>query len=192
MEATRCLREEHQVILRVLDCFDIVLRGSRDTGKVTTEVYQPFVEFFRGFADKCHHCKEEDRLFPRMEERGIPREGGPIGVMLYEHQQGRMHVRTIAEHLDAADRGDRSAAQTVLEHGREYLDLLRGHIDKEDQCLFGMAEQVIQGADLTALTQAYSDAESESDYRDTFARCRTIADQLADTYNVPRPQPAQA
>ena len=192
MEATRCLREEHQVILRVLDCFDITLRRSRDTGEVTREVYEPFVEFFRGFADKYHHCKEEDRLFPRMEQRGIPREGGPIGVMLYEHQQGRMHVRTIFENLEAADRGNKDAIQTILEHGQEYLDLLRSHIDKEDHCLFGMAEQVIKGADLADLTQAYDDAESGSDYRETVTRCQAIADDLAKAYNIPKPQPAQA
>ena len=190
MEATKCLRDEHQVILRVLDCLEIALRRSHETGQVKRDVYGPFVEFFRGFADKCHHCKEEDRLFPRMEQSGIPREGGPIGVMVSEHQQGRLHVRTIAENLDAADRGEQTAMQTVLEHGDQYLNLLRSHIDKEDHCLFGMAEQVVRDADLTALVQAYRDAESETDYRDTFSRCRAIAEQLADTYNVPKPQPA--
>ena len=186
MDATKCLRDEHQVILRVLDCFEIALRGAGDTGKATKEVFGPFVEFFRGFADKCHHCKEEDRLFPCMEKKGIPREGGPIGVMLSEHQQGRMHVRTIAEHLDAADGGGEGATATILEHGRKYLDLLRQHIDKEDHCLFGMAEQVVRGDDLTDLTRAYGEAESEGDYQDTFTRCRAIADELAEAYNLPK------
>lgn len=190
MEATKCLRDEHQVILRVLDCLEIALQRSAETDQIKREVYGPFVEFFRGFADRCHHCKEEDRLFPRMEKGGIPREGGPIGVMLYEHQQGRMHVRTIAENLDAADRGEKAATRTVLDHCQQYLDLLRNHIGKEDHCLFGMAEQVVRGADLTDLVQAYRDAESESEYRDTFSRCRAIADQLTDSYDVPRPEPA--
>jgi hemerythrin-like domain-containing protein len=190
VDATRCLRDEHQVILRVLDCFEIALRRSQDSGQVTRQIYSPFVEFFRGFADKCHHCKEEDRLFPRMEKKGIPREGGPIGVMLYEHQQARMHVRAIAEHLDAADRGERAAIRKVLDHGDEFLELLRAHISKEDHCLFGMADQVVQGADLTALVRAYGDAESRSDYRETFSRCRVIADELTVMYKVPKPQTA--
>ncbi len=93
MEATRCLRDEHQVILRVLDRFEIALALSEESGEVPRATYQPFLEFFRGFADLCHHCKEEDRLFPVLEKNGVPREGGPIGVMLYEHQLGRWWPR---------------------------------------------------------------------------------------------------
>jgi hypothetical protein len=53
--------------------------------------------FFRNFADRCHHSKEEDELFPKMVEHGIPKEGGPIGVMLMEHDQGRAFVRGMSE-----------------------------------------------------------------------------------------------
>jgi len=182
MEATKCLREEHQVILRVLDCFEVVLRRSDESGATAREDYEPFVDFFRGFADKCHHCKEEDRLFPVLEKLGVPREGGPIGVMLEEHRQGRSHVGAIAENLGPADAGDKEAVQAVLEHGKAFLELLRRHIDKEDRILFGMADQVTQGEALAGLLQAYRDAESEPDYRDTYGRCRKIADRLAETW----------
>jgi hypothetical protein len=119
------------VILKVLDCFDIALQRARTSGAVSREVFEPFVDFFRGFADKCHHCKEEDRLFPCLEEKGIPREGGPIGVMLLEHQQGRQRVRTIADELESADAGDAVAIEAVLDQGQKFLELLRGHIDKK-------------------------------------------------------------
>ncbi|MHC4428287.1 MAG: hemerythrin domain-containing protein, partial [Planctomycetota bacterium] len=184
MDATRCLRDEHQVILMVLECFEIALRQARESGKVSREVFEPFVEFFRGFADRCHHCKEEDRLFPCLERKGIPREQGPIGVMIYEHQQARKHVRTIAEHLDDAGAGDPAAIDVVLGQGRAFLLLLRAHIDKEDHCLFGMADGVIHGEDLVTLTGAYRSAESEPEYRATFSRCRELAERLAETYDV--------
>ncbi len=187
MKATQCLRDEHQVILRVIDCFEIALQQARDSGKIKRVVFEPFVEFFRGFADKCHHCKEEDRLFPVMEKNGVPRDGGPIGVMLLEHEQGRLHVRTIAENLDAADRGDDDAIATIFQHGDDYIELLRNHIDKEDHCLFGMAEQAVQGADLSTLCEAYSDAEAEPAYRGTFTACTRIADELTSTYKVCKP-----
>ncbi len=184
MEATRRLRDEHQVILKVLDCFEIALRAARESQTVTRAVFEPFVEFFRGFADRCHHCKEEDCLFPCMESKGVPCEGGPIAVMLYEHQQARRHVSTIAERLGAAAAGDSTAVRTVLEHGQEFLELLRAHIDKEDHCLFAMADQLIQGAGLSDLSQAYRDAEGEPGYCDRFSRCRAIADRLVETYDA--------
>ena len=189
MDATRCLREEHQLILKVLDCLELALRDAKESRRVSRDTFEPFVEFFQGFADRCHHCKEEDRLFPCMEQRGIPRDGGPIGVMLHEHELGRMHVRTIAAHLDAADRGDASAAGTVLEHGDTYLTLLRNHIEKEDHCLFGMADQLITGHDLVKLTGAYGEAEDETGYADTVSRCRAVAARLIEKYGVPTVSP---
>jgi hemerythrin-like domain-containing protein len=175
------------VILKVLDCFDLALQQGRTSGTASRETFEPFVEFFRGFADKCHHCKEEDRLFPRMEEKGIPREGGPIGVMLLEHQQGRQHVRAIAEELEAADSGDAVSIERVLEQGQKYLELLRGHIFKEDNVLFNMADQLIQGGDLSQLTESYDAAETEPDYQSTLGSCRAIADHLVQTYGAQKP-----
>lgn len=187
MKATQCLRDEHQVILQVIDCFEIALQQARDSGEIKRVVFEPFVEFFRGFADKCHHCKEEDRLFPVMEKNGVPRDGGPIGVMLFEHEQGRLHVRAMAENLEAADRGDAAAVAVIFQHGDDYIELLRNHIGKEDHCLFGMAEQAVQGADLSSLCNAYRDAEAEPTYRETFATCSRIADKLTRTYSVCKP-----
>ena len=166
----------------MLECFEIALDQAAESGRATREQFGPFVEFFQDYADKCHHCKEEDRLFPNLEKQGVPREGGPIGVMIHEHRQGRIHVRTIAEHLDAADGGDAAAFRTVVEHGREFLDLLRNHIRKEDGVLFSMADQLIRGDDLTALNNAYSEAQAAPAYCETLNRCRAVADRLVDKY----------
>lgn len=186
MQATKCLRDEHQVILRVLDCFDAALTSSRESGEVRSQVFEPFLDFFRGFADQCHHCKEEDRLFPVLEEQGIPREGGPIGVMLYEHEQGRSMVREMARRLEAANRGDADAAKTLLDYGQAFLAMLRQHIEKEDLILFGMADQVTQGEDLSQLLSAYREAEEEDGYGATYGRCWKIAERLAAAYGKPK------
>jgi hemerythrin-like domain-containing protein len=178
VSATRCLRDEHQVILKVLGCFDQVLQRARATGTVSRDAFGPFLEFFRGFADACHHCKEEDRLFPCLEARGVPREGGPIGVMLLEHEQGRRRVRAMAEELDAADGGDRVSAERVLDQGQQFLELLRAHIAKEDNVLFNMADHLVEGDDLARLNEGYAAAEGEPGYQSTFGHCRDIADRL--------------
>ena len=50
------------------------------------------VYFLKIFGDKCHHGKEENYLFKELEKQRIPNEGGSIGVMLQEHQEGRMYI----------------------------------------------------------------------------------------------------
>ena len=187
MKATRCLREEHQVILRVLGCFEIALRETRETGVVDGPTFEKFVEFFRGFADHCHHCKEEDRLFPVLVSAGIPKEGGPIGCMLAEHEQARAFVRSIAEQLAPAGQGDAAAIQFVLDQGELYIDLLRNHIAKEDNVLFNMADGVLDEPAVEDLAKAYGEVETTPEYCQRLERCRAVADELADRYCVAAP-----
>ena len=86
--ATNTLRDEHKAILKMLDVSEEVARRIKNGAAVAPETFSGLLEFFRTFADRCHHGKEEDCLFPLLEQKGLPREGGPIGVMLHEHGQG--------------------------------------------------------------------------------------------------------
>ncbi len=130
------LRSEHQVILRVMNVLkDLVDRSERGEA-FEREAFSTCVEFFRLFADACHHAKEEDLLFPVLEARGIPGEGGPIGVMLYEHRLARRFTQDMADALDALARGEEEAKQRFRVAAHQYVELLTNHIDKEDSVLF--------------------------------------------------------
>ena len=48
-----------------------------------------FVDCVQGYVDRCHNQKEERHLFPRLEAKGMPRHGGPLGVMLQEHERAQ-------------------------------------------------------------------------------------------------------
>src|SRR3990172_1482629 len=93
--ATDVLRLEHEAILRMLHAMDAAADRLVDGRAPDPEILEDIVEFFATFADRCHHAKEEGVLFPRLEARGIPRDGGPVGVMLMEHDIGRRHVAAL-------------------------------------------------------------------------------------------------
>lgn len=154
------LKREHQVILRVLDVLQNLLDASDEGGELEVEPVGRCVEFFRLFADACHHAKEEDLLFPVLEERGIPNEGGPIGVMLHEHRLARGFVQRMGQALERIRCGEQST-QTAVElerAGREYIELLRLHIAKEDNVLFMMGDQAMTEDDQTRLTASFCEA----------------------------------
>ncbi|MFQ5461584.1 MAG: hemerythrin domain-containing protein [Phycisphaerae bacterium] len=152
------LRAEHQVILKVLGVLKSLMqrfdRGEGFEGQALGEC----VEFFKFFADACHHAKEEDLLFPLLEERGIPRDGGPIGCMLEEHRQARAFTQQMADALNALAEGDRSGEPRFREAARSYWELLENHIFKEDNVLFTMGDQVMCDADQDALCGKFCEA----------------------------------
>jgi hemerythrin-like domain-containing protein len=178
MTPTEILKHEHQVILRVLDAAVSEADAIRRGGRVDASRLTKFVDFFRGFADACHHAKEEKLLFVKMEERGMPRQGGPIAVMLHEHDLGRARVRAVAGAIEAAASGDAAASRAVAEDLTAFADLLRAHIGKEDDILYPMADRILTAADQQALAAGFDRVESEEMGAGTHERFHALAHEL--------------
>jgi len=152
---TSRLRDEHAVILGVAEALQEIVAAA-DRGHWSFDAFGDAVTFIRLFADACHHGKEEDLLFPELERAGLPRDRGPIAVMLEEHRQGRGLARHMAEALPAAREGDERARAVLKNAALGYVDLIRGHIAKEDNVLFNMADDAVTGPARRALCGAYA------------------------------------
>lgn len=158
MRATELLMEEHEIILRGLKVLE-ALAGRATRGEpVPAGAVDALIGFLTGFADTHHHHKEEEILFPAMEEAGFPRDAGPVGVMLHEHDQGRALIAAMRE---AAPRAGGTAAERAqfAKAAMTYAALLAGHIDKENQVLFRMADQAIPREDQKRVDQAFDEFE---------------------------------
>lgn len=184
MKPTDVLKSEHRVIERVLSCLLAAANKLERDQELDAATFRKAIEFFRLFADRCHHAKEEGALFPLLAERGLSEEGGPVGVMLHEHEEGRRHVRTMDEALPAAEMGERFARTRLVKHAREYVALLQEHIHKEDHCLFTMVERMLTSEDESFLSREFDRAEAEHDPT-AHARLVGVADELAKRWNVP-------
>src|ERR1051326_6848001 len=101
MLPTEVLSREHRAIEKMLAELEDEIRRAQAGGPFPRAFFDQALDFFRNFADGCHHAKEENLLFPRMKERGVPEHGGPIGVMLSEHDEGRAYLKAVRENLDA-------------------------------------------------------------------------------------------
>jgi len=156
--ATGVLRDEHQLILGVVEVLDSIVGDGGDRDEFDFERVDQCISFFRLFADACHHGKEEDLLFRELIEQGMPGDEGPIGVMLSEHQQGRLYVRGMADAISGARQGDSAAEQALRVNARRYIDLIRGHIGKEDGILFDIADNMVVGGACQALCASYETA----------------------------------
>lgn len=148
------LKNEHRVIEQVLDAMERQL-----VRPVDGDFYRSAIDFLRNFADGCHHAKEEKELFPVLESAGIPREHGPIGCMLDEHEMGRALIRKIESNIDAAEVGDVWAEAALKQAGTSYIRLLRQHIFKEDNVLFVMADRALGPEEQQLMRGAFERAD---------------------------------
>lgn len=153
MKATKQLSEEHKAIKLCLEILEKISNRLELRRELNPKHLKDLLTFITVFADKCHHAKEEDLLFPAMEETGIPKEGGPIGVMLAEHDMGRGYVKGMSENMTNPSK--------FVENARNYITLLRDHIDKEDNILYPMAERHLSGATDKTLLEGFEKIEAE-------------------------------
>jgi hemerythrin-like domain-containing protein len=176
--ATEILRHEHEAILKMISATEEVARRLECGERVRPEILGNLLEFFRLFADRCHHGKEEDLLFPLLESKGLPRQGGPIGVMLQEHDEGRGFIKQMVEAAEAYKTAPESAGPRWAEPAKNYSALLRAHIDKENNILFRMAEQILSPAEQARLAEDFEKSEVEKMGAGTHQRLHAMMDQL--------------
>ncbi|MBC7237635.1 MAG: hemerythrin domain-containing protein [Chloroflexi bacterium] len=161
MKPTEELKEEHDAIKRMLRILERMADRLDAREDVRIEDIREAIGFIQGFADRCHHAKEEDLLFPAMEAAGVPRQTGPIAVMLAEHEQGRAHVRAMIKALDEHVAGVSDAAQRLADNARAYTALLRQHIDKEDGILYVIADARLSPRQQEELEKGFARVERE-------------------------------
>jgi len=156
------LLAEHEAVRTTLKILQRIGQDVAKTGKIANpEHLDQLFDFFTTFVDRCHHSKEEEQLFPALEEAGVSREGGPVGVMLKEHQQGRDLVVKMKTALRQYGGGDKDAAQKFTQHANDYIALLNFHIDKENNVLFPMANNNLSNSKLEELKKEFDRIETD-------------------------------
>lgn len=175
--ASEDLVNEHEGILFGLQVLE-KMSGLLSAGKnVPVDDLKEMVNFFKLFADKCHHGKEEGLLFPEMEKAGIPNENGPIGQMLLEHEEGRKYI---AQMSDTFKQDFRPAV--FVTPALYYISLLRNHIEKENNVLFPMGDERIPPDVQKRLLTAFEEHEEKVMGAGTHERLHELLDAFEQKY----------
>jgi hemerythrin-like domain-containing protein len=161
MKATEILSSEHRVIERVIAALETGANQLEAGEPVRPGFFIQATDFIKGFADGCHHHKEEGVLFPALAEHGMSIQNGPVGAMLSEHELGRHFTRSLLAAAQSWEGGDQTAKAAVIENARGYASLLHQHIFKEDRILFPTADRVIPLELQEAILEGFEHVEHE-------------------------------
>ncbi|MHB9134565.1 MAG: hemerythrin domain-containing protein [Armatimonadota bacterium] len=181
MYATQQLRDEHEGILVMLSVLEHLAWEMKQGHAVHTDHLAQILDFLRSFADTCHHGKEEDLLFPALQAVGLPVDGGPIGVMLADHTEGRGYIRGMVDALERLQQGE-DAAHEFVANALGYVQLLRAHIGKENQVLFVLAERMLPPQEHARLSTEFERVEAERIGAGVHERFHEMIHQLSEMY----------
>ncbi len=140
--STTSLRRDHDLIEKVLKSMWSTIPLLQSGKTIPEPILNQVIDFSTNFTDVCHHGKEENSLFPELEKKGMPKNTGPITVMLMEHEVtrkigARMEV-SAKTYLKSSD------ATQLITDMQEYINHVVQHVWKENNRLFEMAEMALR------------------------------------------------
>lgn len=140
--STASLRRDHELIEKVIKAMESTIQLLNDGKQIPESILLPVIDFTKNFTDVCHHSKEENSLFPALEQAGMPRHMGPIAMMLIDHERSR----EIGKEMEVSAKnyiltGDSTKLITDMQ---QYVEHITEHLWKENNKLFMMAEARLQ------------------------------------------------
>jgi hemerythrin-like domain-containing protein len=176
-EAIDVLVREHHRIEEVLASLEGFIESLGHCPELERASVRDYVRFFHRLVDLCHHGKEEKYLFVRMSAYGFSKDGGPIGSMLAEQDEGRDHLDALASVGNGE--GPLTARERAFVHGHSlgYILRIRPHMAREEDILFPAVIHSLPEFVLTELARDFEKFEIESlpanfheDLKETSAR----------------------
>lgn len=156
------LMHEHRLIERVLAVLEQATEQLEKGEAVSADTLEGALMFVRGFADGCHHAKEEQGLFPVLASKGPAIEGGPVRVLTADHEAGRVLMRDLERGIEAMRRGQPEGAAGARRALRLYTHMLRRHIAKEEEILFPLSAGLLNDEDAKALEEHFERVEEQA------------------------------
>lgn len=168
---------EHEMIERAMEVLkanlDKVVNGQYDKVQIARAI-----DFLLEFGDKIHNTKEEKFLFPLMGKRGAPTEGGPIGVMLIEHDLERNLLVKMQMALDTLSSSSDEEKALFVKEGQEYLKVRAEHIWKENDILYNMGRQILNEDDCVYLLEEFKDSDRQHYGDEAAAKFATMLQEV--------------
>lgn len=131
------LTNEHRLIEYTVGVIKKERQKISSTGKVDPNFIVTAVDFFRTFADRYHHGKEEGILFNALSKRKLSDEDAKMmRELILEHASARKLVFTLEKEKENYVGGDPEALGVILQSLDALVELYPRHIEKEDKHFF--------------------------------------------------------
>jgi len=128
---------EHRLIERVIQVMKSQVERMETEKKVDVVLLEGLIDFIQGYADRCHHGKEENILFRDINKKALSPELKKImEELIEEHKLGRKATAALEDALQRL-RNDDSGALSLTTAGLKFLvEFYPRHIEKEDKHFF--------------------------------------------------------
>jgi hemerythrin-like domain-containing protein len=172
-ETLKIIRAEHRRLAAVINCFVGVLQEIKDRGHPPElEMFEQVVVYFEQFLYRFHHPKEDEYLFPRLQQR-VNDSAEVIQRLENEHVEGKEILIKLRTNLDNYKAQQNEATfEAFYNIAMVYRDFEWHHMGTEERDVLPLAEKSLTEDDwleLDAIFTAHDDPVFGRKQKDEFS-----------------------
>ena len=131
------LIDEHRLIERFVKLLKKEMEKMIETQKVEPNFIVVAVDFFRTYADRYHHGKEEGILFKGLSQKKLSATDDKMMLeLIMEHAYARRTVNNLESLKETYLAGKVDTLKDILQLLKALVELYPAHIEKEDKHFF--------------------------------------------------------
>jgi len=162
MEPIGPLMWEHRTIERAVNLMERELDRIRNSKNLDQEFLRRATDFFRSYADRTHHGKEEDIMFEALSRKSLSSEHQKtMGELKKDHARARELVKQIYGGLVAFGNEAGKGLASVTTALEELVQLYPQHIEKEDKRFFYPAMEYFSGHEKENMLKEFADLDRQ-------------------------------
>lgn len=162
MSPTENLKREHEAINEALNIMSRIADDIRAKRVFYTTDIDSIVDFLIVFWYNCHNQKEEQVFYPALIKAGIQTDDESIGDITHEHSMGRIYIREMCYSIENCKIGNSFSCERLVDSLNNYVNLLRFHIQKEEEILFPKADIVLTEENLREISNQFEAIEEQA------------------------------
>lgn len=160
-------------------------------GVVDASFVEKAADFFRVYADRTHHGKEEDILFKALEAKKLsPEHRRTMRELVEEHVHARATVKRLLDARLDWLQGDRKALSVVKETLLELSEFYPAHIEKEDKRFFLPVMDYFTEAELDMMLEEFNEFDGGMIHWRYQRLLEDLGGKAVDT-SPPKPEPSR-
>ena len=154
--------KEHRLIEKMVSGVKLELAREKENKTANFVFLEIAIDFFRTYADRCHHGKEEDILFKELAKKPLSAEHLKImQELVEEHSYAR---KTVGELIAAKDLFSQGQAESPIEIEsilQRLIDFYPKHIAKEDAQFFYPTMTYFSGEEQEKMMREFWDFDKQ-------------------------------
>ena len=153
---------EHRLIDRMVTLAETEWHTINETKTVNPLFFDMAFDFFRTYADKFHHGKEEDILFRELARKDLSEtHQAMMSELIQEHMYARRTVGSLENAKEEYVKGSTGSLGEVSRILRELLVFYPKHISKEDKEFFFPAMEYLNKEEQVKMVQEFIEYDKE-------------------------------